>query len=428
MMRSHESHKTRTLWLTGMLHGFTHVYNVALIPLYLLIQRDFKFDSVSKATSFVTVLMLAYFLPSYPMGVLADRLNRKKLLGWGLAINGIGFVALAFAPNYPCAIAAVLVAGFGGSFYHPAATAMIARLFPKTTGRALGLAGIGSSAGFFLGPIYTGWRAQMLEPISGAAAWRRPVFELGVLGILAAGMFALLADDEKPAPIHERKFIPSTKLFPTPALWFFFIACSLAFSLRDFAGGGFGSLASLFLQKAHGYDESLTGLAVGGIFLASAVGNPLFGRLSDGGRIRWTLPVLLVASALIAVFPHVRSGWTIPTLVAYGFFLLPSYPIVEAALMESVPDAVRGRVYGFFITVSGVVGNLSHWFVGARVKHMGDAAYSAGGYFAIYGAFALLIVLSLAGLPCLYAIRKREHLEAPSDPAKSPFIHPQSAL
>src|SRR5208283_1042028 len=92
------------------------------------------------------------------------------------------------------------VAGLGGSFYHPAATAMIARLFPGKTGKALGLVGIGAGAGFFVGPIYSGWRAAQLEPMLGAAAWRRPVLELGLAGVLMAVLFAWRSQEERAAP------------------------------------------------------------------------------------------------------------------------------------------------------------------------------------------------------------------------------------
>src|SRR5690349_16018587 len=105
MSDSPATHKTRTLCLTGMLHGFTHLYGTALLPLYLLIQRDLKLDSVSKATSFVTIMLVAYFLPSYPLGVLADRMSRKKLLAYGLLVNAVAFVGLGFAPNYAWAMA-----------------------------------------------------------------------------------------------------------------------------------------------------------------------------------------------------------------------------------------------------------------------------------------------------------------------------------
>src|SRR5438046_8585960 len=112
-----DDHKTRTLWLCGALHAFTHIYHVALMPLYLLIQRDLKLASVEAATLLLTLMMLAYFLPSYGMGVLADRLSRKKLLAAGLAINALGYVALAFAPNSAWAVVCGALAVLVGSCF-----------------------------------------------------------------------------------------------------------------------------------------------------------------------------------------------------------------------------------------------------------------------------------------------------------------------
>ena len=410
-MSADAQHKTRTLWLLGMLHAFTHSFNVALLPLYLLIKRDFGFAGEGQATSLVTVLMLSYFVPSYWLGVLADRLNRKKLLSFGLALNGLGFVALAFAPNYFFAVAACVIAGLGGSFYHPAATAMIARLFPTGTGKAFGLVGIGAGVGFCLGPMFAGWRAEMLEATRGAAAWREPVLELGILAVLAAGLFYWLAGEEKSAPVQKEKSRHADKLFPSMILYVFFFAAACAFGLRDFAGAGIGSLSSLFLQKARGFDTREAGLALSVLFLASAIGNPLFGGLSDGGRKRWTATVLVISVMLMLAFPLVSSAWAIVILGAFGFFFLASYPMIEAALMESVPDAVRGRIYGMFITVGGLIGQLSHWIVGAQVKLLGDAARSPASYVPLYAGLAGLLLLALIGLPCLHAIRKREHLE-----------------
>jgi len=414
MSDSRANHKNRTLTLTGMLHGFTHLYGTALLPLYLLMQRDLKLDSVSQATSFVTIMLVAYFLPSYALGILADRMSRKKLLAYGLVVNALAFVGLAFAPNYGWAMACVILAGIGGSSYHPAATAMIARLFPRDTGRALGLAGIGSGAGFFLGPLYTGWRAAMLEPVLGAAAWRRPVLEIGIMGILAAGLFAWLASEEEAIADRKENAAPAGKLFPTPAVWFFFFLASLFFSLRDFAGNGMASLTSIFLQNAQGFDARRAGIAVSALFVGSVVSNPLLGALSDRRRKRWITFVIVAGSTLIILFPHVPARWAIPCLLAFGFFFLASFPIVEAALMQSVPDEVRGRVFGFYVMITGFVGALAPWVVGLVVRHLGEAAREGRHYFAIYGTVGGLGLLALAGLPCLHAIRKREHLAEPS--------------
>src|SRR5688572_11272379 len=211
-MHAPASHRTRTLLLATVLHAFTHVYQVALLPLYFPIQRDLKLSGVGKATLLVTVLMIAYFLPSYPLGVLADRVSRKKLLGLGLVINSAGFIGLALAPNYATALACVAIAGFGGSFYHPAATAMIARLYPVGTGRALGILGMGASLGFFFGPIYCGWRAA-------TAGWRAPVLELGIAGLAGAVAFAWLAHEEKAHDVQPSERHQPVSLFPAVSLW-----------------------------------------------------------------------------------------------------------------------------------------------------------------------------------------------------------------
>lgn len=407
-MSTETGHKTRALWLVGVLHAFTHIYHVALLPLYLLMQRDFGFASVGQATALLTVMMMAYYLPSYYLGVLADRWSRKKLLGWGLFINAAGFVGLALAPGFGWALAAVIVAGIGGSFFHPAATAMIVRMYPNQAGRALGLIGMGASVGFFIGPIYAGWRAGALEAVFGAAAWRRPILELGAAGMVMAGLFALLAADEKEKPVSQARTHSREKLFPNRALWACFIASAFVFCLRDFAGASMGSLGSLFLQQAHGYSIGLTGVVLSFIFLPSAISNPLFGHFSDRGRKRWTTAVLLIAAVLIAVFPHVPKAGAIPVLLAYGFFFMASYPMVEAMLMESVPDAVRGRVFGLFITIGGLLGNLSHWIAGDAVKRLGQRAATIEGYFPLYYGLAVFVVISLLGLVGLNAIRNRE--------------------
>jgi len=421
-MKSEAHHKTRTLWLTGVLHAFTHLYGVALLPLYLRIQQDLKLRSVEQATLLVTVMGVAYFLPSYLQGVLADRLSRKRLLAAGLAINALGFVALSFAPDYSWALASVVLAGLGGSFYHPAATALIVRLFPEARGHALGLTGIGASVGFFIGPIYCGWR------VVNCGSWRSPVLEIGLAGLVAAGLFAWLADEERQAAPVQGSAKPGAaahppvphRLFPTPALWGFFLAASAFFSLRDFAGSAMGTSASLFLQNAHGFSPRVTGMALSGLFIASAISNPVFGRLSDGGRIRWITFVLLMAAGLMSLFPRVPVAWMVPVLVAYGFFFLSSYPITEAALMEAVPDSVRGRVFGLFITLSGLVSNLSHWLVGDWVHRLGPRASSPASYLPLYAALSVLVVMSLAALPFLHALRKREHMDE-AGPAAAPL-------
>ena len=420
MTSSSHNHRTRTLALAAVLHAFTHAYQMALIPLYLPIQNSFGRPKIEDATLLVTAMLVAYFLPSYPMGVLADRFSRKKLLSFGLAVNALGFIGLALAPNYSMALACVILAGFGGSFFHPAATALVARLYPGTTGRALGFLGIGASVGFCFGPLYAGWRARM------SGDWHSPVLELGIFGLLAAALFACLANEhaaddaviftsKEPCEDSSSKK-PSQApepLFPTPALWFMFLAAAVIFLFRDFTGSSMGTIGSLFLQKARGFDVGRTGITISFIFIASAISNPLFGHFSDRSRLKWAAVMIVISAIFVALFPHVPPGWIIPTLLVYGFFFMASYPIVEAALMESVPDAVRGRVFGLFITIGGLLGNLSHWIDGKWVQSFGARGRDVGTYYPVYAWLAVFLLISLAGLPCLRAIRQREEAVHP---------------
>jgi hypothetical protein len=77
--------------------------------------------------------------------------------------------------------------------------------------------------------------------------------------------------------------------------------------------------------------------------------------------------------------------------------------------MESVHDSVRGRVFGLFITVGGLLGNISHWFVGRWVEMLGAAATNAPKYCGISALLAAMLLLSLVGLVCLHGIRRRDH-------------------
>ena len=222
------SERRLTLLMIGLLHAFTHIYQVALIPLYFGISKDLKLKDIDQATLLVSVMMLAYFLPSYPLGVLGDRWSRKRLLTIGLLINALGFIVLSWAPSYGWAIVAVAISGFGGSFFHPAATALTVQLFPESPGRALGQMAIGASVGFFFGPLYAGWRGQ-------GAGWRQPTLELGLMGLVGAVLFAVLAAENRVKPSLSHK-ADSPRLFSGIAPAVLFVVMAIGFSCRDFAG------------------------------------------------------------------------------------------------------------------------------------------------------------------------------------------------
>ena len=383
----------------GLLHAFTHVYHVALMPLYLMVHEDLKLESMDRTTFLMTAMMTAYFLPSYWVGGLADRMDRRKLLGIGLLINGTGFAAFSQVDSYIGAIFCMVVSGLGGSFYHPAATAMIADQFPRKEGKAFGLVGIGASVGFLVGPVYSGWRASMNESLQGAAAWRVPVMELGVAGILIGILFLWLAPKDCPKKrFHQASPDRPPIKWMSPGIFVVLIMTALAFSLRDFTGFGMGSLGSLFLQKAHGWSPQKTGLALSMIFIGTIISNPVFGTLSDKRRFPWLVGVLVIAGCLVTTFPLLPTHLMMPGLFIYGFFFIASYPMVEAALMETAPKAYRGRISGLFVLVGGFIGNLAHWILGWWVEHLGTQGVHPSAYQSSFTTLGCLVVISLSGI------------------------------
>ena len=99
---------------------------------------------------------------------------------------------------------------------------------------------------------------------------------------------------------------------------------------------------------------------------------------------------------------------------------MASYPMVEGALMGSVPHHIRGRIFGLFITIGGILGNLAHWAMGAFVRKLGPASAQVESYYGMYWVLAGFLGLSLLGLPCLRALRNREVAEGALVPGMFP--------
>src|SRR5687768_3367855 len=154
-----------TLLLCTLLHAFTHAYGTILVPLYLLMVTDLKLQGVWQASLIVTVYGLVYCIVSYGAGVLADRVDRKFLLGVGLIGNAIAITLMGLTKHYELLVALGIVAGLFGSLFHPAANALVPSHFPKSPGMAIGILGCGAGLGFFAGPQFAGWRAE-------TAAWQ----------------------------------------------------------------------------------------------------------------------------------------------------------------------------------------------------------------------------------------------------------------
>src|SRR5687767_14321712 len=178
-----------TLVLITLLHCFTHAYGTILVPLYLPMRDDLRLWGVGAASLIVTLYTFVYCLFSYPAGVLADRSNRKVLLGVGLIVNAAAILLMGLTRRYEMLVLLGLLGGLAGTLFHPAANALGTAHYPRSPGMAIGVISIGAAIGFFAGPRYAGWRAE------GPAGWQSPLVEAGLFGLAWGVIFLLVAKE-----------------------------------------------------------------------------------------------------------------------------------------------------------------------------------------------------------------------------------------
>lgn len=432
-----------------LLHAFTHAYGTMLVPLYLPMRDELNLWGVGAASLIVTVYGLVYCLGSYPAGVLADRGNRKALLGVGLILNALAILLMGLTRRYELLILLGILAGLAGTLFHPAANALSTAHYPRSPGMAVGVLSIGAGIGFFAGPRYAGWRAEV-------AGWQTPLVEAGLFGLAFGGLFLLVAREvRKPAASATGSSLPlppreggveggsngelrtsrgDAPLTPTlsgrergperashagnraargdgwvgrPAraespraplgrsLRWRMVGIAAVLAGRDFAGIASLSLASIYLQKARGLSVGQAGLIIGSMMLIAIVANPIAVYLSPGRRrLPMLAAVLIAGGAIIAVVPFVPVDYALPVLCVFQACHLGSYAVSEAAMLERVDPAVRGRVIGIFLTIAGTIASASPWLMGAWVDAMGDRALEPRAYALPFGTLGLLLVFA----------------------------------
>lgn len=391
-----------TLALCTVLHAFTHAYGTLLVPLYLLMVSDLRLKGVSRASAIVTVYGVVNCILSYFAGVIADRHNRKALLGIGLLGNALAITAMGMTRRYELIMLNGILAGFFAALFHPAANALVPAHYPKAPGMAIGLLGIGSGIGFFAGPQFAGWRAQSATwHWHSIGDWQRPLVEAGVAGFIVGIIFLLVAREAHNVAVSgERKPHPIG-----PGLRGKIARIALVLGCRDFAGLATLSLGSIYLQKAHGLDAKRTGFILGAIMLISVVVSPLAVYLSPGKRrLPMLVFVLIAAGLIVATVPMWSVNAVLWVLMGFMAFQLGSYAVSDAAMLERVPGEVRGRVVGLFLTIAGTFSSIAPFVMGFWTDHLHERAKDPSAYYLLFGTLAAMMVTATLSTPLIAAL------------------------
>ncbi len=302
------------------------------------------------------VQTLPFLLLSIPLGLLADRLSRRRLMIAAEVLRALSLLGLlAMVVSGQLSIVWLAVLGFIGAVgtvgFSVAAPALVPALVPPALlGRANGRLELARSAAFAGGPALAG----ALVAWAGAAS----AFVLAaVLSIAAVGLLWRLQEPVRPAAparhplleIRDGAELVWRQPFLRPMLltgvawnisWFVLQAAYVPYAVRAL---GLSTQAVGFTLGCYG-----AGMVVGALLSARLVGAMAFGR-----AIQFGPAVSVLAAATMVATLAVPSGW----LAGASFFLFGAGPIIwtitSTTLRQSVtPGAMLGRVSSVFLTVN----------------------------------------------------------------------------
>lgn len=338
----------------------------------------------------LTGMWAAYALLQYPSGVLADRYGERRMVLLALGFVGAGSILLSMAPSLPLFALFALLLGAGAGLYFVGATSLLTKLYDETGG-PLSIHAAGGSLSGLIAPVLAGYLASWY-------GWRAAMLVGAVVAFPALVLFARWVRPTTPAT-------PGTPLregFDPTALVRLASRPGVAFTIALSAVGMFtfqavASFLPTFLIEFHGFTTRQGSVAFGGLFLLSALGGPVMGRLSDvvGRDAVLGVDFLVTASGLVVL---VVSPGVAVTVVGVGLLGVGMtwFGALQARLMDQFTDDERGTGFGTGRTVFILLGASGSAVTGWLADHHGwTVAYGVVVGLLLAGVLALVVATLL---------------------------------
>lgn len=269
---------------------------------------------------------LFYCVLAIPVGWIADRTNRVRVLSFACALWSAATVACGFSSSYAQLAIARMAVGVGEAGGVPPSYAIVTDYFPPgTRGTALSIYNLGPPIGLALGVAFG-------ASIAAAYNWRYAFICLGAVGIVAAlivvifvrepvrGGLDVKAAGDATGPTDKAPFWPTCRMFFThPVL----LGVSLATAATQFVTYALLNFATLFLMREKGmtlgdvaiYYSLLIGITI-------SAGMYVSGRLIDR--------FVPTSKSVYGYLPAAALALAIPFFV--GFVWAPDWPLALAFL------------------------------------------------------------------------------------------------
>lgn len=355
------------------------------LPLVPLFARDLG-ASTFQVGMINAGFMLAAALLSLPLGLISDRLGRRRLILAGMAVSALTSVFLLFASD-PLQVGAIYVfSGVGLACFSPAMMSYVGDVSPAPF--------LGRAYGWYTSALYLGMAAG--PGLGGAVGGSdfRTAFLVSAL-ILSAGL--LLGGPRMPAPSPVPASASSgiradfREIVSNRAV----LACWLATFFSTYAWGALFAFFPLYAR-----DSGVSLVHTGLIFTCQAAANALFripiGHLSD--RVGNRIPFIVIGNLVFAlsIASVGQTGGVAPLymiFVVVGGSMAAAFTAIGALISEAVPTRIRGLAMGGYNTCIYGGFAISAATLGAVISRFG---FSIG--FALAGGMCAAATLALTPL------------------------------
>jgi MFS family permease len=356
------------------------ILNLLVAP----VRRDLAITDTQMSLLIGFSFAIFYSVLGLPFGRLADWVNRPRLimagmLVWSLMTGGCGLVG-----SYGQLFLLRMGVGIGEATLTPAAYSMISDSFPPAK-RSIAFSVytmatyVGGGFAFLFGGLLLrsfGVREMFQLPVVGAVrAWQTLFLLLGVSGIAFVLVLLTLRDPSRKGARFLEKGSGAAKLerLPLGVTWNYFavnrttlVSLILGMALVALAAYGTSAWAVTFLVRNHQMSASHAGIVFGG---AQIVAGSL-GMIAAGKLVSWLMlrgyrdaymrvAVLSCAGWLVpgVLYPLVSTAAAAVALIYLGtFFLCMPTCLIPAAILEAVPNAMRGQATAVYLLIVNLIG------------------------------------------------------------------------
>ncbi|MEV7601228.1 MFS transporter [Kitasatospora sp. NPDC089797] len=375
-------------------------------------------------------------------GRLGDLFGRRRLLVLGLVLFGTASLACALAPTLPALVGARVAQGAGAALIMPVGLSLLTNVYPaglrgRATGRALGIGGIATACGPFLGGALTdavSWRAVfwLNVPLAAlGACWARRTAEsrdagadrtvdwrglftataaLAVLAVVVdrgrhwawpagpagllvvVALFAWFARQERAAaaPLVDLALLRNGP----------YTALTLAGAVANTATVMFLFVVPLTLQGQWDLSVGAAGTAFLAPAAAMALAGPLAGRVAPCAAVRVMAGCLAAGAVILFCLARVPSltGYLL-TATAGGLVLGTANSLTLVATQAVIRPERAGEASGVTKTVITVAAGLGVALAGTVTdQHHGAGSQAASGtalQFTALGCTAACVILAV---------------------------------